>query len=82
MKTIINELFKKYFATTRVVKANYDGEVLTVEYSNGKTNKYIGSGNVWRELPLMQRCTSTKEQQLGRLFRYCTYYGNPYPEAH
>ena len=76
MKKLLNILF------ITVIKAVYENGIMTIEYSNGKTKKYLGSCTVWHKLPLCKRCSTAKESQLCDIWQYIKHNGNPYPNAH
>ncbi len=65
-----------------ITEAKYIGNTLTIEYSNGDIVKYNGECTVWRKLPMMERCSTVKEGELCRIWKYIKTHGNPYPTAH
>jgi hypothetical protein len=67
---------------TYVVKATYEDRVMTIEYSNGKTEQYHGDCTVWHKMPMMKRCTTSRESWLLEIWTYIEHYGNSYPNAH
>ena len=71
------------FTKEDVIQAIWNGrhEKLTVETELG-IFRYHGSGTVWFELPMMDRCTTKIESVLLEIYKYCRYHGGVYPEAH
>ena len=67
---------------TKIVKATYIGEIMTIEYDNGTTKKYKGSCIVWQYYPSMVRCSTMKEGDLLDIWSYIKEHGNDYPTAH
>lgn len=65
-----------------IVKADYAGGVMVVEYSNGKVEKYSGSCTVWHRHPYMERPGTSMEHRLSQLLKYCNKWNGPYPTAH
>lgn len=74
----IHSLFKK----PKIVEALYEGDEMSIKYSNGEIEKYIGSCTVWHKLPMMRRCSIEEESMLCDIWNYIKQHGNPYPEAH
>ncbi len=79
MKTLTH-ISRNFFIT--IVSATYTDGVIVVEYSNETTERYKGDGTVWHHLPLMARCSTSKEEILSSIQEYIKTYGNPYPTSH
>lgn len=72
----------KLLLANKIVRATYEDRYMTVEYANGKIRQYEGSCTVWRSLPLMERCSTSTEIELSRIWSYIQRWGNDYPNAH
>jgi len=76
IKKLWNLIFPKiYFAS-------YEGRVLRVKWTNGKTSIYHGECTVWFHYPEIKRCGFFLEGQLCDVWSYLKVHGNDYPDAH
>lgn len=78
----IQKAFAMPFTARRVVKAAYENDVMTVEYDNGTIEQYNGSCTVWHKMPMMKRCSTSKEAWLSEMWEYIERHGNSYPNSH
>jgi len=63
MKKLWNILFPK------LIKVSYNRNIMTLIYSNGKTEQYEGSCTVWHKLPSYKRCGTLTESWLCDLWQ-------------
>lgn len=82
-KKIFKKITKLFtFKKVDIVNATYINDELVITYSNENVEKYVGSSTVWHKLPMMERCSTTREDFLYDISKYIEKYGNPYPTAH
>jgi len=69
---------KEFFSRAHVVLADYneETEVMTIKWSDGRIEKFVGSCTVWNKLPYMER--SNNEGLLYRMYKYNQFHKKPY----
>lgn len=57
-------------------------KLITITYTDGTVERYIGDCTVWKRYPMMKRAGTIMESKLSEIQDYYEEHGNPYPIAH